>query len=140
VAFIEDMRVLVEDLERHRLHRSTPTKHFVPALKPTSGRKKNNDQENSAIFDVLVHSAEGWAHGELEEYLNTTTYDPAMGYPITETEEQNSTWLDNMTSFDNTEDNLLDFKSYDDLHGDEDDKGLGSLGGGTEFCTGEAGL
>jgi hypothetical protein len=140
VAFMEDMCVLVEDLEKHRLHHSTPTKHFVPALKPASGRKKNNDQENSAIFDILVHSAEGWAHGKLEEYLNTTTYNPATGYPITETEELNSTRLNNMSSFDNTEDNPLDFESYDDLHGDDDDEGLGSLGGGSEFCTGEAGL
>jgi hypothetical protein len=136
---MEDMRILVEDQEKHRLHRSTPTKHFVPAMKPASGRKKT-DPENSAIFDVLVQGAEGWEHGKFEEYLNTTTYDPATGYPITETEERNSAQLDNMTSFDNTEDNPLDFESYDDLHGDEDDEGLGSLGGGSEFATGEAGL
>jgi hypothetical protein len=139
VAFMEDMRVLVEDLEKHQLHYSTPTKHFVPAMKPASGRGKNSP-ENSAVLDVLVQGAEGWAHGKLEEYLNTTTYDPATGYPITETEERNSARLDNVTSFDNTEENPLDFESYNDLHGDEDDKGFGSLGGGGEFCTGEAGL
>lgn len=45
-----------------------------------------------------------------------------------------------MTAFDNTEDNPLDFESYVDLHADDDENGLGSLGGGGEFSTGEAGL
>jgi len=46
-----------------------------------------------------------------------------------------------MTAFDK-EDNPLDFESYDsdDLHRDEDDEGLGFLGDGGEFTTGEAGL
>ena len=45
-----------------------------------------------------------------------------------------------MTAFDNTEDNPLNFESYEDFHGDDDDKGLASLGGGGEFSTGEAGF
>jgi len=51
-----------------------------------------------------------------------------------------SAQLDNMTAFDNTKDNPLDFESYDDLHADDDDNRLGSLGGGGEFSTGETGL
>jgi len=136
---MEDMRVLVEDLEKHGLHHSTATKHFVPALKPTKSRKKTA-LEKSAIVDILVEGAEGWEHGKFKEYLSTTTYDPATGYPITEKEEENSGRLDNMTAFDNTEDNPLDFESYEDLHGDDDDEGLASLGGGGEFSTGEAGF
>lgn len=137
VAFMEDMRILVEDMEKNGMHRTMPAKHFVPAMKPAKGRKKT-DPENSGIVDVLVQGAEAWAHGKFKEYLNATTYDPATGYPITETEEHNSARLDNMTVFD-MEDNPLEFESYDDLHGDEDDEGLGSLGGGGEFATGEAG-
>jgi hypothetical protein len=34
VAFMEDMRILVEDMEKHGLHHATSSKHFVPALKP----------------------------------------------------------------------------------------------------------
>lgn len=133
------MRVLVEDLEKHGLDRSTASKHFVPALKPANTRKKTAPT-NSAIVDILVQGAEAWEHGKFKEYLNTTTYDPATGYPITQTEEGNSARLDNMTAFDNTEDNPLDFESYVDLHADDDENGLGSLGGGGEFSTGEAGL
>ena len=107
-------------------------------MKPAKGRKKT-DPENSAIFDVLVQGAEAWEHGKFKEYLNTTTYDPVTGYPITETEERNSARLDRMTAFD-MEDNPLDFESYEDLHGDDNDEGLSSLGGGGEFMTGEAGL
>jgi len=135
---MEDMRVLIEDMEKHGLHHSMPSKHFVPAMKPAKGQKKT-DPENSAILDTLVQGAEAWEHGKFKEYINTTTYNPATGYPITETEERNSARLDNMTTFD-SEENPLDFKSYDDLHGDEDDEGLESLGGGGEFITGEAGL
>jgi hypothetical protein len=135
---MEDMCVLVEDMEKHKLHRSMPSKHFVPAMKPT-GRKKTAP-EASAIFDISVAGAEAWEQGKFKEYVNTTTYDPATGYLITEKEESNSAQLDNMTPFDNTENNPLDFDSYDDLHGDDDDDGLGSLGGSGEFSTGEAGL
>ena len=139
VAFMEDMRVLVEDQEKHRLHHATSSKHFVPALKPAKAHKKTASEE-SAIFDVLVEGAEAWEHGKFKEYLNVTTYDPATGYPITEREEANSAWLNNMTAFNNTKDNPLDFESYEDLHVDDDEEGLGSLGGGGEFSTGETGF
>jgi hypothetical protein len=88
VAFMEDMRVLVEDMEKHGLHHPTLSKHFVPALKPAKARK-NTATEKSAIVDVLVEGAEAWEHGKFKEYLNATTYDPATGYPITEKEEAN---------------------------------------------------
>lgn len=136
---MEDMRVLVEDMEKHKLHHATSSKHFVPALKPVKGRKTTTP-EKSAVFDVLVEGAEAWEHGKFKEYLNATTYDPATGYPITEREEANIARLDNMTAFDNTEDNPLDFEAYEDIHVDDDEEGLGSLGGGGEFSTGETGL
>jgi hypothetical protein len=85
---MEDMRVLVEDMEKHGLHHPTLSKHFVPALKPAKARK-NTATEKSAIVDVLVEGAEAWEHGKFKEYLNATTYDPATGYPITEKEEAN---------------------------------------------------
>jgi len=139
VAFMEDMRVLVEDMEKHNLHHATSSKHFVPALKPVKARKTTTP-EKSAIVDVLVEGAEAWEHGKFKDYLNATTYDPATGYPITEKEEANSTRLDNMTAFNNTQENPLDFESYDDLHVDDDEEGLGSLGGGGQFSTGETGF
>jgi hypothetical protein len=141
VAFMEDMRVLVEDMEKHRLHYATSSKHFVPALKSAKAHSgKRTATEKSAIFDMLVEGAEAWEHGKSKEYINVTTYDPATGYPITEKEEANSARLDNMTAFDNTEENPLDFELYEDLHVDDDVEGLGSLGGGGEFSTGEAGF
>lgn len=134
---MEDMRVLVEDMEKHKLHRSVPSKHFVPAMKPT-GRKKTAS-EASAIFDISVTGAEAWEQGKFKEYVNTTTYDPATGYPITEKEESNSARLDNMTVFDNTEDNPLNFDSYNETGVGASGQGRGGIGVKTGWETGVGG-
>jgi hypothetical protein len=63
----------------------------------------------------------------------STTYDPALGYPITN--DDRDTRLDSGSMFDNVT-NPLGNDSYDDVHGDEDGT-LGSLGGGGEYSTGE---
>ena len=107
ISFLEDMRVLVKDMEQRGIHRSPPEKRMVPADKKQSGKK----EAVSAIVDVQVLSVEIWQNGEFTDFLKNTTYEPATGYPIPE-------------------------KDHDDhdLHGDDDDDtGLNSLGGGSEF-------
>ena len=135
ISFLEDMRVLVEDMERHGIHRSPPEKRMVPADKKQSGKK----EVVSAIVDVQVLGAEIWQNGKFTEFLKNTTYEPATGYPIPEKDDHDNR-LDTAsgTVFDRTGDNPLEYESFDDLHGDDDDDtGLNSLGGGSEFSTGE---
>jgi hypothetical protein len=127
------MRVLVEDMERRGIHRSPPKKRMVPAAKKQSGKK----EAVSAIIDVQVVGAEIWQNGKFSEFLKNTTYEPATGYPIPEKDVHDS-HLDTGTVFDRAGDNPLEYESFDDLHGDDDDDtGLNSLGGGSEFSTGE---
>ena len=65
----------------------------------------------STIVDIQVLGAKIWQNGKFTDFLKNTTYEPATGYPIPE-------------------------KDHDDhdIHGDDDDDtGLSSLGGGSEF-------
>lgn len=139
VAFHEDTRVLVEEMERHSLHKISSSGHFVPApTKKTS--KKTSTAPISAIVDVQVAGAEIWQQGKFSEFIKTTTYDPALGYPI-DNPEDHDTRLDTETVFDNTVSNPLHHSAYVDVHGDKLESGnsgiVGSLGGGGEFSTGE---
>ncbi|KAJ7588811.1 hypothetical protein C8J56DRAFT_1049740 [Mycena floridula] len=118
LAFTEDMRVLVEEMVQKDLHKlSANCEVLVPAREPAKGRKapKNPKPPQSAIVDVLIEGAK------------STSFDPALGYPI-------DVRLNTGTSFDDDE-NPLDCSSYEDIHGD--DSGIGSLGGGGEYATGE---
>jgi hypothetical protein len=106
---------------------------MVPAMKKQSGK----NEAVSAIVDVQVMGAQIWEYGKFFKFIKSTTYDPAIGYPIPERDDHDSR-LDNGTVFDNTKDNPLECESFNDLHGDDDDEiGLNSLGGGSEFSTGE---
>jgi len=132
ISFQEDLRVLVEDQERLIMHRETAT--VRPVLAPRKATTKNvNEPEASAIFDGQVAGAEIWLNGKFCEFVKSTTYDPAVGYPITD--DDRDTRLDSGTVFDNVT-NPLEHDSYDDVHGD-DDGTLGSLAGGGEYSTGE---
>ena len=124
-------------MEHHGLHKPSSTSHFVPApSKKTS--KKSSTVPISAIMDVQVAGAEIWQQGKFSEFIKTTTYDPALGYPI-DNPEDHDTCLDTETVFDNTILNPLHHSAYVDVHGDKSGggSGIGSLGGGEEFSTGE---
>jgi hypothetical protein len=95
--------------------------------------KKENEPEISAIVDGQVAGAEIWLNGNFREFMKSTTYDPAVGYPITD--DDRDTRLDSGTVFDNVT-NPLEHDSYEFVLGDEDGT-LGSLGGGGEYSTGE---
>jgi len=98
--------------------------------------KKTTTTPISAIVDVQG-GAEIWQQGKFSEFIKATTYDPALGYPI-DSPEDHDTCLDTQTVFDNTISNPLHHSTYVDVHGDESgESGIGSLGGGGEFSTGE---
>jgi len=165
VAFAKDIQALVEEMERKDLHKpsSESQRHFVPAPPPktkTGKASRKSGQPKSAVFDAIVAGAEIWNSGKFTEFIKTTTYDPAVhGYPAetearTSSSQRNETAdehkiegedeqdelederLNSDTAFDSTKENPLAYNSYEDLHGDdEEDAGLGSLGGGGEFYT-----
>lgn len=142
--FQEDLRVLVEHMITTNIYgRATDEVRFVAApIKVKPGAKKT-PPPRSAVVDVLVVGAESWQDGKWKEFLRSTTFDPALGYPISGEHAQEinrNTDLDNDSVFDNVSDNPLAFDAQEDLFGDEDNGGVGALGGGGEYSTGEIDL
>lgn len=147
--FQEDIRVLVEDMIRKNLHVLHAEGHFVPAPPPkvtksrTVNLKTKSSEPRSAIGDVWIMGYQIWQEGKFTDFLKSTTYDPALGYPVSSTSDSatrvDTSIFDNGTVFDQTE-NPFDFEGHEDLHGDEivgGCPGVGGLGGGDEFSTGE---
>jgi hypothetical protein len=98
--------------------------------------KSKNTSRRSAVIDGQLVGMESWAAGKFSEFMKGTTYDPAVGYPIDNSQERD-TRLDTNTVFDNADNNPLVIDSQEDLRGDEHAGGIGSLGGGGEYYTGE---
>lgn len=130
---------MVEDMTNKGIH--GPSKDpsqscFIPALqKPTKSKVPRPIQ--SAVFDIIAEGAQSWQDGKWKDFLKSTTFDPAVGYPITDEgpwEALRDVRLDNGTAFDAVDTNPLEFDSHEDLFGD------GGLGGGDEFSTGKIDL
>ncbi len=117
---------------------------FIPA--PQKPSKSNKQQPvRSAVFDILVEGAQAWQDGKLHDFLKSTTFNPAVGYPISNEgahKQIRDTCLDNGTAFDAVDQNPLEFNSREDLFSNNDGAidGFGGLGGGDEFDTGEVDL
>jgi hypothetical protein len=120
-------------MERRSLHQDNPKIHRVSAPRKVS-KKNQTEPEVSAIVDVQVAGAEIWVNGKFTDFMKNTTFDPAVGYPITT--DDHDARLNSGTVFDNVI-NPLEHDSYEDVHADEDDVVVGSLGGGGEYSTGE---
>lgn len=134
-AFHDDMRVLVEDMVAHNLHKPSNERRGIPA----KGKKKS-DVQRSAIFDVFEAGSDIWQDGKFTEFISSTCFDPAVnGYPITvpETDHVDERHATD-TAFDETE-NPLSRDTLADVHGgefDAEDSGYNALGGGDVYETG----
>ncbi|KAE9410027.1 hypothetical protein BT96DRAFT_984351 [Gymnopus androsaceus JB14] len=139
VKYQEDLRVLVEEMLNKKVHPTSSKPRFVPApIKVSKAKKlpKKKSPPKSAIFDIEVAGASIWLNGKLDEYLRTTTFDPSSGYPMEDVKDADAEFTSD-SIFDSTA-NPIGFKSYEDLHGDDNDAaGLGGVGGRGEFSTGE---
>ncbi|KAF7965706.1 hypothetical protein HWV62_42205 [Athelia sp. TMB] len=147
--FQEDMRVLVEDMVRKNLHVLHKEGHFVPAplpKRPSKAKKVDqSSQPRSAIADPWILGNEAWQEGKFTDFLKGSTYDPALGYPISSESAKDATRhppcdsvFDNGTVFDQAE-NPIEYGNHEDLHGDEIESscpGVGGLGGGDKFSAG----
>jgi hypothetical protein len=121
VKFFEDMHVLVDDMVMKNVHVTTPGQ-FVPG---PSRKEDGVTVIPSAIFDVMVAGAEIWQNGKFQEYIRATTYDPALGYPVSDlhsTPDEVQERLQTGTVFDDIEDNPLAYDSLEDL----DDRDISS--------------
>ena len=121
-------------MERRSIHQNNPKTRPVSAPRKVS-KKNKTEPEVSAIVDVQVAGAEIWVNGKFADFMRNTTFDPAIGYPIT-TDDHHDTRLNSGTVFDNVV-NPLEHDNYEDVHGDEEDGVAGTLGGGGEYSTGE---
>jgi hypothetical protein len=109
--------------------------------KAKAGQKTT--EPRSAIADVMVLGAQVWQDGKFSDFLKGSTYDPALGYPVSSESASNVTRpdsvFDNGTVFDKPT-NPLDCGNYQDLHGNEvstGNPGIGGLGGGDELGIGD---
>ena len=141
--FQENMQVLDEEMVRHKLHILSPNGHFVPAPLPKNVKASTKPTEpQPAIVNVIVLSSQVWHDRMFSDLHKGTTYDPALGYPVSSESASNTlcrnSVLDNRTVFNHAK-NPLDFRNYKDLHGNEvdtDNPRVSSLSRGDEFRTG----
>jgi len=127
-------------MEWHGLHRGPPKIRLVPGkVKKSTGKKQStNPTVVSAIIDVQVSGAEIWQAGKFREFVEKTTFDKKLGYPLGMITEADDSPLANEEPFDDPNKNPLEHESYEDVHGDKsDESGLGSLGGGNMYSTGQ---
>ncbi|KAI0317121.1 hypothetical protein OF83DRAFT_1172278 [Amylostereum chailletii] len=131
-----DLRLLVEHMMYSKLHVLTKDR---PIYAPQKTKKKAAASQSihttSAIVDILATGAEIWNSGKFHEFLRTTTYDPALGYPVEDEPEasRDQHLFHTDTAFDRTDTNPLEIDTFDDLDdGDSYSRvgGLGTLGGG----------
>lgn len=126
VAFQEDMRVLVEDMDKKDIG-GVLRARLVPVSGKGSRAAKMRASGVSAITDVFVAGADIW-RGKFEEWKRQTTYDPALGYVGgTESSDVHITALDNGTAFDRANSLIITCDSPIDLGllAEEDCEGIG---------------
>ena len=129
VKFYEDMRVLVEDMALQGFHVAKPGR-FIPGPSRKDG---GTSVVQSAIFDVIVSGAEIWSNGKFREYIRATTYDPALGYPVSDlhtTPDEPQHRLRTDTVFDDVMVNPLTHDELEDL--EDGHVGLGGFGSGED--------
>lgn len=136
MGFQEDMRVLVEELDKRELGGEYKTR-----LVPVSGKGKKaaklRAKGTSAITDVYIGGIEIWSD-KFEEWKEQTTYDPALGYPSQGNEGQDRMvrTLNNGTVFDDPNQLHLTFDSGVDL-GILAEHETAGVGGGDELEIGD---
>ncbi|KAF6755256.1 hypothetical protein DFP72DRAFT_1067959 [Ephemerocybe angulata] len=134
VSFQEDMRLLIEEMSRKGIHQGYKER-LVPVQAKGKKSTKMRNKGVSAVVDIMVTGAEVWAD-KFTEFKRTTTYDPAVGYPIgQDTLDESDVRLDTGTVFDDTNRLHLDCSSNLDI-GIVDDDSAGGLGGAGDMDNG----
>ncbi|KAK7016711.1 hypothetical protein R3P38DRAFT_3321058 [Favolaschia claudopus] len=134
----QDLRLLAETMIHAKLHVLTANRPVYMPLKVSKKGVVATGPRVSAIVDSFVVGAQALHGGKFREFIRSTAWDPASGYPV-EAEDplvDSEDPLLNGTVFDQVDENPLGrdgFRDTDD--GDTHSQsylGLGALGGGLE--------
>ncbi|KAJ7602042.1 hypothetical protein DFH06DRAFT_1351727 [Mycena polygramma] len=135
----QDLRLLTETILDAQLHVLTANRPVYAPLKVNKKGVVAKGPRVSAIVDSFDVGAQILHGGKFQEFIRTTAWDPASGYPVEVPElalDANDP-LVNGSVFDRVDENPLARDSFDDM--DDGDShaqrylGLGSLGGGLEY-------
>ncbi|KAJ7178013.1 hypothetical protein C8R46DRAFT_888180 [Mycena filopes] len=135
----QDLRLLTETMMDAQLHVLTPNRPIYAPLKVNKKGVVAAGPRVSAVVDSFDLGTQILNGGKFREFICTTTWDPAAGYPVgvPETEPNEDDPLLNGSVFDRVDSNPLGRDSFDDM--DDGDAhvqrypGLGSLGGGMDY-------
>ncbi|KAJ7200786.1 hypothetical protein GGX14DRAFT_371815 [Mycena pura] len=135
----QDLRLLTETMLDAQLHVLTPNRPIYAPLKVSKKGQVASGPRVSAIVDSFDVGAQILNGGKFREFIRTTAWDPAAGYPVGAAEmgPDKDDPLLNGSAFDRVDGNPLgrdDFNDMDD--GDAHSQrypGLGSLGGGMDY-------
>jgi hypothetical protein len=135
----QDLRLLTDTMMDAQLHVLTPNRPIYAPLKVNKKGVVAPGPRVSAIIDSFDLGAQILNGGKFREFIRTTTWDPAAGYPVgaLETDPDEDDPLLNGSVFDRVDSNPLRRDGFDDM--DDGDShaqrypGLGSLGGGMDY-------
>ncbi|KAJ6605654.1 hypothetical protein B0H10DRAFT_2229013 [Mycena sp. CBHHK59/15] len=135
----QDLCLLTETMMDAQLHVLTPNRPIYAPLKVNNKGVVASGPRVSAIIDSFDTGAQILNGGKFREFIRTTTWDPAAGYPVGAPEigPDGDDPLLNGSLFDRVDSNPLGRDGFDDMDdGDAHTQrypGLGSLGGGMEY-------
>ena len=137
VTIEHDLRLLCEAMLSAHLHIQTPKR---PVLSSAKVNRKGDvtTPGKSMVVDAFEVGAQILNDGKFSEFIQTTTWDPAVGFQGPEAGDQDTNRprdiLENGTAFDITDTNPISIEDYADIDDGDDIQqrcpGYGSLGGG----------
>ncbi|KAJ7339198.1 hypothetical protein DFH08DRAFT_812588 [Mycena albidolilacea] len=137
----QDLRLLTETMLDAQLHVLTGNRPVYVLLKVNKRGDVATGPRVSTIVDLLETGAQALHGGKFKEFIRSTAWDPASGYPVGTPEISSDTNdpLVNGLVFDPVDKNLLVRDRFNDVDdGDTHEQhylGLGSLGGGLDYLS-----
>ncbi|KAJ7877089.1 hypothetical protein B0H14DRAFT_3130270 [Mycena olivaceomarginata] len=137
--FADRLGLLTETILDAQLHVLTANRPIYVPLKVNKKGQVATGPRVSSIVDSFATGAQALHGGKFKDFIRSTAWDPASGYPV-ETPEVSSEADDplvNGSAFDHVNQNPLSRDGFNDVDdGDTHQQrylGLGSLGGGMEY-------
>ncbi|KAJ7839705.1 hypothetical protein B0H14DRAFT_3869657 [Mycena olivaceomarginata] len=135
----QDLRLLTETMLDAQLHILTANRPVYAPLKVNKKGVVASGPRVSAVVDSFDTGAQALQGGKFSEFIRSTGWDPAAGYPVgaSELTPDPNDPLINGSVFDRVDTNPLSRDGFNDMDdGDAHNQrfpGLGALGGGLEY-------
>ncbi|KAJ7890896.1 hypothetical protein B0H14DRAFT_3700502 [Mycena olivaceomarginata] len=135
----QDLRLLTETMLDAQLHILTANRPVYAPLKVNKKGVVASGPRVSAVVDSFDTGAQALQGGKFSEFIRSTAWDPAAGYPVgaSELTPDPNDPLINGSVFDRVDTNPLSRDGFNDMDdGDAHNQrfpGLGALGGGLEY-------